>query len=157
MQCTSKQLGNGVSLHRFPPKSDPVKHKKWLLALGLSESDVADHHRVCSRHFSNGDCTQLPSLHLGKQFRSPKKFWTARWQRAARTKSANTCDKAGPSSKRHLRYSTSPTTTCTLSDHCDREESASRTALSIPIGEVLLSDYGVHELLSECSEESAMD
>ena len=57
----------------------------------------------------------------------------------------------------YIICSTNPTTTCTLSDHCDREESASSTALSTLIGEVLLSDYSVYELPSECSEESAMD
>lgn len=71
--------------------------------------------------------------------------------------SANTGDRAGPCAKRHLQYSTSPTTTRTLSDRSDGEESGASTALSTPIGEVLLSDYGVHELPSECSEESALD
>lgn len=148
---TSKQRAPGVS---FPPKSESVKHKQWLLVLGLTESDVADHHRVCSEHFPNGDCTQLPSLYLAKRFRSPKKIWTARGQRAAKRKSANTGNKAGPSAKRHLQYSTSPVMTRTSSDCSDGEESG---ALSTPIGEVLLSDYSVHELPSECSEESALN
>ena len=112
---------------------------------------------VCSEHFPNGDCTQLPLLYLGKRFRSPKKIWTARGQRAAKRKSADTGNKAGPSAKHHLQYSTSPTTTCTSSDRSDGEESGASTALSTPIGEVLLSDYSVHELPSECSEESALD
>ena len=153
---TSKQLGSGVSFHRFPPKSEAVKRGKWLLVLGLNESDVADHHRVCSQHFPNGDCTQLPSLYLGKRFRSPKKSWTARWQRAAKRKSADTGDKAGPCAKRHLEYSTSPATTRKSSDQSGGEESGT-SSLCTPIGEVLLSDYSVHELPSECSEESALD
>lgn len=32
-----------VSFHRFPSKSEPAKHKRWLLALDLSKSDIADH------------------------------------------------------------------------------------------------------------------
>lgn len=32
-----------VSFHRFSSKSEPAKHKRWLLALDLSKSDIADH------------------------------------------------------------------------------------------------------------------
>ena len=32
---TSQQLGSGVSFHRFPPKSQAVQCKQWLLALNL--------------------------------------------------------------------------------------------------------------------------
>ena len=63
-----------VSFHRFPPRSDPVKKNQWLTQLGLSDDDVGDHHRICSRHFPNGDSTQVPSLHVRKKFRSPKKL-----------------------------------------------------------------------------------
>ncbi len=154
---TSKHRASGVSFHRFPPKSEAVKCKQWLLALGLTESEVADHHRVCSEHFPNGDCTQLPSLYLGERFRSPKKIWTARGQRAAKRKSTDTGSRAGPSAKRHLQYSTSPATIRTSSDRSDEEDFGTSTALSTPIGEVLLSDYSVHELPSECSEESTLD
>ena len=70
----------------------------------VSESDVADHHRVCSQHFPNGDSTQLPSLYLGKHFRSPKKIWIARGQRASKRKYADTGGKAGPSAKHQLQY-----------------------------------------------------
>ena len=47
-------------------------------------------------------------------------------------------------------------TTRTSNDHSDGEESVASTGLSTPIG-VLFSDYSVHELPSECSEESALD
>ena len=62
-----------------------------------------------------------------------KKTWTARWQRAAKRKSANTGDKAGLWAKQFLQYSTSPTTH-TLSDRSDGEECSPSTALT---GEVL--------------------
>ena len=39
----------------------------------------------------------------------------------------------------------------------DENDSGSGTRMSTPIGEVLLSEYSVHELPSECSEESALD
>ena len=94
-------------LHRFPPKSEPVKCKQWLTALGLSESDIADHHRICSQHVPNGDSSQIPSLHLGKRFRSPKKVWTARAQRAAK----RSRDAKVPTATRNLQCSQSPAPT----------------------------------------------
>ena len=141
---------SNVSLHRFPPKSEPVKRKQWLTALGLSESDVADHHCICSQHFPNGDSSQIPLLHLGKRFRSPKKVWTARAQRAAK----RSRDAKVPTAKRNLQCSESSAPTYVSTDEND---SGSGTRMSTPIGEVLLSDYSVHELPSECSEESALD
>ena len=142
-----------VSFHRFPPKSEPAKCKRWLLALGLSEGDIADHHRICSQHFPNGDSSQTPSLHLGKKFRSPKKVWTARAQRAAKRRSTNT---EVPTSKRHLHCSLSPAPTVTpaSSEQTDGEDSAPGTRMYTPISEVLLGDYSVCELPSG---ESALD
>ena len=65
--------GSNVSMHRIPPKSDSVNRQRWLMALNLTEGDVSEHHRICSRHFQNGDTTQIPSLNLGERFISPKK------------------------------------------------------------------------------------
>ena len=145
---------SNVSLHRFPPKSDPVKRNQWLTALGLSDDDVADHHRVCIRHFPYGDTSQSPALHLGKKFRSPKKMWTARACRAA--KRTSSCSVPIPSAKRHINYSPSPVPS-TCSEPSDDGDSAPGTRMSTPIGEVLLSDFSVHELPGECSSESAVD
>ena len=84
-----------------------------------------------------------------------QKDLAARGQRAAKRESANTGNKASPSAKCHLQYySTSPVVTHTSSDCSDGEKPG---ALSTPIGEVLLSDYSVHKLPSECSEESALN
>ena len=82
---------SAVSFHRFPPRFDPVKRNQWLKQLGLADDDVddvGDHHRICSKHFPNGDSTQVPSLYIGKKFQSPKKMWTARAKRAAKRKEA---------------------------------------------------------------------
>ena len=135
-----------VLFHRYPPKSEPAKRKRWLLALDLPESDIADHHRICSKHFPNGDSSQTPLLHLGKKFRSPK-VWTARAQRAAK-RSMNT---GVPTSKRHLHCSPSPAPTVTpaSSEPTDGEDSAPGTRMSTPVSEVLLSDCGVCELPSD--------
>lgn len=78
---------------------------KWLLAFGLSESDVSDYHRVCTQHFLNGDCTQLSLLHFGKQFRLPKKSG----QPDSKEQQRERC-------KHHLQYSKNQTTTLTSSD-----------------------------------------
>ena len=74
--------------------------------------------------------------------------------KSSKEKSADTGGKAGPRAKRHLQYSTSPATMGTSSDQNGGEESGASTVLSTP---VLLSDYSVQELPSECSEESALD
>ena len=75
---------SNISMHCFPPVSQPVKRKQWLTALNLSDDDVPEQHRICSLHFPNGDISQTPSLHLGKRFKSPKKVWSKRAQRAAK-------------------------------------------------------------------------
>ena len=54
MPCTcivcKKMAGKGgnVSLHRIPPRTDPVKRQQWLIALNLEDDENADHHRVCN-------------------------------------------------------------------------------------------------------------
>ena len=69
-------------MHCFPPLSKPELHQQWFVALNLKSEDVKSHHCVCSRHFRNGDTSNLPSLNLGKKFRSPKKMLTPRGLRA---------------------------------------------------------------------------
>ena len=54
-----------------------------------------------------------------------------------------------PRAKRQLSYGTSPTPTSEQSDGSD-----SRSSMSTPIGEVLLSDFSVYELPGECSSDS---
>ena len=147
---------SNISLHRFPPVSQPVKRKQWLTALNLSDDDVAEHHRICSLHFPNGDISQTPSLHLGKQFRSPKKVWSERAQRAAKRSKNVTI----PLPKRSQMCDLRPTLThvpSELSEPTGEEDSGPSTRMSTPIGEALLSDFSVYELPSECSEESALE
>ena len=120
--------------------------------LGLADDDVGDYHRICSRHFPNGDITQVSSMYIGKKFRSPKKMWTARAKRAAKRKQDAGTHELAPNVKRHLRYGTSPTPTSTTSQQSDFDE-----AMLTPIGEPLLSDYSVHELPDECSSKSALN
>ena len=76
----TRHKGKSVSLHRLPRK-DP-KRGRWLEALDIVEEDLKDFHRVCSRHFLDGDATKDPQLNLGKQFASPEKRWTSRVKQA---------------------------------------------------------------------------
>lgn len=75
----TRHKDRSVSLHRIPRKEP--KRGRWLEALDLVE-DLKDFHRVCSKHFPDGDTTKDPQLNLGKQFASPKKRWTSRAKRA---------------------------------------------------------------------------
>ena len=68
-----------VSMYRFPKEQE--KRRSWLTGLKLLEADVKDHHRICSRHFPDGEYGS-PELSIGKRFASPKKQWTSRAKRA---------------------------------------------------------------------------
>ena len=59
-----------VSMFRFP--ADESRKEQWLKALGLKASKITKKTRICSRHFLNGDSSQVPSLDTGKRFASPK-------------------------------------------------------------------------------------
>ena len=84
--CRKGAIKGSVTMHRFPPLFNPGKRQQWLTALNLKPEQVKDYHCVCSRHFRHGDTTNLPSLHLGKRFTSPKKI-SPRSLRAKKTKS----------------------------------------------------------------------
>ena len=55
--------GKDVSMYCFPPKTNPSRQQQWVMALGMKEEQLQDHHHVCSHHFPNGDVSQVPSLH----------------------------------------------------------------------------------------------
>lgn len=128
-----------VKMFRFP--SNPVIRKQWLHNIGLKEQDLRQHSRLCSRHFRNGDKTQLPTLHLGKRFASPRKN-NERGKRAAKFAQLSELS----SSRKHLA----------MTPHTDLDNSASSTStdISTPVpdvmlvsaGEELVSDYQIHEL-----------
>lgn len=60
-----------VHMHQFP--KDSKRRQQWCQALNIDEKDLPKDARICTRHFQNGDATNLPSLTLGKRFASPKK------------------------------------------------------------------------------------
>ena len=67
-----KERDPGVHMHRFP--ANPERRQQWCQALHVQEKDLPKHARLCSRHFLDGDTSNLPSLSVGKGFASPKKF-----------------------------------------------------------------------------------
>ena len=69
-RCTQNtRTGVSPCIDGFP-QSQP-KRERWINALELTEGDLKDYHRVCSRHFPDGDATKNPQLNLGKRFASP--------------------------------------------------------------------------------------
>ena len=78
----TKYKDKSVFLHRFPRKEP--KRGRWLEALELTEEYLKDFHRVCSKHFPDGDDTKDSQLNLGKRFASPKKRWTTRAKQAVK-------------------------------------------------------------------------
>ena len=69
-----------LSFHRFP--SDVAKRSLWLRVFELYPEAVKPHHRVCSRHFFNGDPKNGPQPHIGRRFASPVKKGSDRSARA---------------------------------------------------------------------------
>ena len=60
-----------ISLHQFT--SVPARRAIWLKVFGLKEDSIKYYHRVCSRHFPNGDPMNDPVSTVGKRFASPIK------------------------------------------------------------------------------------
>ena len=52
-----KSKGSKMSMFQFP--SDKVKREQWLEALCLTEDDITESSRICSRHFFSGDSSNL--------------------------------------------------------------------------------------------------
>lgn len=53
--CNSKSdVNQGIKLHILP-QNDEERLRKWLEAIGKMGLKVAQHGRVCSRHFSIND------------------------------------------------------------------------------------------------------
>ena len=128
----SQSKDPNASFHRFP--SDPGRRATWLRVFDLQEGDIKPHHRVCSRHFPNGDAKNDPTTTLRKRFASPIK----KGPRAKRAK--------GRETKKQLSelYSTaSPTPSSSRSVTPSMFE---LPALTVAVGEQLQSDYQVHEL-----------
>ena len=135
----TKCKDRSVSLHRFP-RSQP-KRERWINALELTEGALKDYHRVCSRHFPDGDATKNPQLNLGKRFASPKKRWTSRAKRAV--KRTRLCSEE-PGRSRSV-------TPAPAVGQESQAGSPRPPVMVTSIGEQLESNYQVHELPTDDS------
>ena len=77
-----KKKTETVSMFRFP--ADPKKRQRWLLSLNLTENDITEQSRVCSKHFLHGNSSNIPVRNLGRRFASPRKCSTERNSRAVK-------------------------------------------------------------------------
>ena len=148
--CNGKSEKN-VSMHQFP--ADALKYQKWLVALKLSEDDITAYSRVCSKHFLHGDSTNVPSLHIGRHFSSPKKSETDHAKRA-QIRASRSPSFSSPLLFRPVRKRSSTTPLSSSSVHTPGESTTEDEPMCVSVGEPLLSDYHVHELPLSSSSES---
>ena len=145
MVCKKEDVKGSVTIHRFPPLSKPEKRQQWLKALNLKSEDIKSHHYVCSRHFRNGDTNNLPSLHLGKRFASPKKMQTGRGLRAQkRQKLSFSPPMVSPTSSQSPSVHSTP-----VSSDITDDERIQGYQLTTPESEILCSDFNVHDISSD--------
>jgi len=70
--CGNYRINNpSLSFDRIP--TEPAKHSLLIEVLELDPEALKPHHRVCSRHFINGNIKNGPQPHIGKQFSFPIK------------------------------------------------------------------------------------
>ena len=55
----TRQKDPSVSMHRFP--QDPKLRSEWIKALKLDDRAIKSHHRLCSRHFPQGNRNNIGS------------------------------------------------------------------------------------------------
>ena len=122
----TKAKDPSVHMHRFP--KDHEKKQQWCLALNIVVTNLPKDARICTRHFPNGDTTNLPSLVLGNRFASPKK-WPAPFHLPAPPRKEH---KRRVSSSPSCSYSPSVQSLATESDNrtCTVDENSS--VLSTP-------------------------
>lgn len=76
----------GLKYHRFP--SDPSRLALWLQVFSIAPEKIKSYHRVCSRHFKDGNPDNAPDLTIGKKFASPVKKGDSRTRRAQQRQKA---------------------------------------------------------------------
>ena len=135
-------------MFRFP--ADKEKRQKWLEALNLTEAEISEHSRICSRHFLHGDPSNVPSLDIGKRFASPKKISTDRGMRALKRA---TCSPSLSFTTTKPKRSSTPSSSRASSVTAPTVESTTdEEPMSVSIGEPLLRDYSVHELPEQTND-----
>ena len=135
-----------VSMHRFP--TNEVRRQQWLVALNLTESDINEHSRVCSKHFLHGNSSNLPSLNIGRRFASPKKAATDRSIRAQKRESRSPSFASPSPSNTVKRLASSSVCASSGSALTPGGTTTEDEPMCVSVGEPLLSDYSIHELPS---------
>lgn len=140
-----------LSYHRFP--SDQDKRALWLQVFQIAEEQLKAHHRVCSRHFRDGDPEKGPDVSLGKRFASPMKKGAPRTKRAkqrqlAKESAANLLSAGSGSLVVSLPLRT-------VSVPSPSPPPIPEPPLVVVPGEQLEVDYQVHELPSDRAEGTA--
>lgn len=142
-----------LSFHRFP--TNPAKRSLWVRVFELDPEAVKPHHRVCSRHFLNGDPKNDPQPHIGMRFASPIKKGSDRSTRAigrqhvrriqelqsASSPAANSVS-AGNSLSSPALTSTSGLPQPTVAEQTTTEV----VPMIVSVGEQLMDNYQVTEL-----------
>ena len=137
------QKDSSVSMHRFP--QDPKLRSQWIKALKLDDSDIKSYHRLCSRHFPQGDRKNMPSSSLGKRFAFPKKYWTSR----AKRPNNRQAEKNLFGSSSHASMMETPSTSTKQGVSAQEmavQEQQETTPLLAAVGEQLRTDYQLHDL-----------
>lgn len=145
----TRQKDPSVSMHRFP--RDPTLRSEWIKALKLDDRVIKDHHRLCSRHFPEGNSKNKPSISLGKRFASPKKSWTSRAKRAKNREADRNL--FGESSSGNSTIVT-PSTSIEKDIPPIQDTTAQETPpFLVPVGEQLRTDYQLHDLPTVSKED----
>ena len=110
------------------------------------------HHRVCSRHFTEGDAKHDPQLSLGKRFALPKKTWTARARRAKTREAARNLFSQVESTSTSGSTSAKDDTAAVSDNEAEVEENP---LLVAQVGEQLETEYQLHELPTDDSFSTA--
>ena len=149
----TRQKDPSVSMHRFP--QDPKLRSEWIKALKLDDRAIKSHHRLCSRHFPQGNRNNIPNSSLGKRFASPKKCWTSRAKRAKnREVKKNLFGQLSSNSQGStIETPSSSTNQGASSQGMAVQEHQETTPLLAPVGEQLRTDYQLHDLPTVSKED----
>jgi hypothetical protein len=145
--CNNSKSGDpNASFHRFPTNLE--RRAIWLTVFNLQEKDIKPHHRVCSRHFLNGDVKNKPETNPGKR---PLKSGP----RAKRAKNREAYKQLIG-----LYNTTGSLTSTSVSPTPSSSKSVTSTIIQPPlsvadVGEQLVSDYQVHELPNNVDDASS--
>ena len=148
-----------LSFHRFP--TDPARRSLWVRVFELDPEAVKPHHRVCSRHFLNGDTKNGPQPHIRRRFASPIKKRSDRSSRAIGRQQvrriqelAQELQSASSLASRYASANSSSssalTSTSTLPQlpavHGTESITTEVEPMTVSIGEQLIDNYQVTEL-----------